>query len=1703
MRSKAPFLLSSLGLISEQGAQQPTVALPFNESRKPRSVIPSEPDHPLWPETGRRASITSITSLVQSQKPIVNLNTNASKRQGFTPLRHKGARQREQKRYQETARKRSLPKRAQTMSVKSESPKGQYTLTKDPVEPSFGVDGAADEGLKAMAHRSFGVSRGRARNRGSFGMRRTPQQEQSFDVSGPLPSFRHSSHRFTRPLPQPRGRSTLRPNDDWATWVEVSVRVYGLPPTITTLEIWRLFSQEGKIDSVEIFENAKGVRDGGCKLRFRPPPASAFWQDEQYPIVVEGSGRKMTLRVELDLQRRSFFHSSPVNPQISFPEWTALNAESLRFGFMFDPSTMMAMHTVQAGKDTNVSFALNLLRREIEVQFRMRYESSNEGQKVLVDPSSESSVADRIVNLRFRVPLAQIQTIHKVQLGSKRLGIVFSLDSPPNFYRQVYQVEVTHDDKATFWSEWDTWYRQTDIVYDPKELKSASITLKKTKPIIDIGKQVSSLAVRDRFELLSRLGRWTTYHFVVDLSNDGQSKYDIISNALQDYNINIIPFDGFKMITTKEPAVWDYIDKSTFKINSSGSFEADMTEPAVPLLSFLVRYQLEACISQGCLNEHNLTKAFVDRLAAMEVGNARDILEYVAEQNKRIFDPMSIFDIKVIKGSASRKIPHYCAYSRAATITPSTVYFNTPTIETSNRVVRQYVEHADRFLRVRFKDEKYQGRINATDKHHMNEIFTRIKRTMKNGITIGDRHFEFLAFGNSQFREHGAYFFAPTPHLQAEDIRAWMGYFNDIKVIAKHAARLGQCFSTTRAINGTRVEVRETADIVRSGYTFSDGVSKISKFLAQLIASELDLSTTSEDPPSVFQFRLGGCKGVLAVSPDARMREMFIRPSQYKSPAVHNGLEIIRWSQFASATLNRQIILVLSTLGVPDEVFVAKLKEQLSGLETAMTNETMAMHLLQKHIDPNQMTITIAGMLLEGFMKSRDPFVTSLLHLWRAWSIKYLKEHAKIVIEQGAFLLGCVDETATLKGHFNHLKRHPGASEAERRAALPEIFVQISDQEHKGRYIVITGICLLARNPSLHPGDIRVVNAIDVPALHHLRDVVVLPQTGDRDVSSMCSGGDLDGDDYLVMWDKDLNPSEWNHEPMDYTPPKPQHLDREVTVDDITSFFVTYMKNDRLPQIAHAHLATADYMDDGVKDHRCLSLANLHSKAVDYVKTGESASMPKELRVRKWPHFMEKQYVPKEQVYVSSKVLGQLFDLVERVDFVPQFEDPFDKRILEAYNLDEEILRTAFAVKEQYDAAMRRIMAQHKIHTEFEVWSTFVLHHAKLSRDYKLHEEMSHISGSLKDRFRLICQGKAGGKDFEMLGPFVAAMYAVTHRQMAAALEQCRSKKLVEGKEVYIRRMEAKSMPLLSFPWLFPSILGKIANGTLKGKAGDASNKLPATENTKRTTPQKAEATVKLPAEDVLETAEGITHRGELLELFHHGDQAVRSNEGNMGVQIAPNGPVMNVPIPDGQSESGITFEGLEELEIDVHIPQLHENSLMGGEELSGADDSGFDADVTMSNQSSSNVSQHRSSPENAETVDEFNLVFDLPNGPAPGGRVSPFTVMTGEYTQELMDVLGTTSRSDKLNGTGTNDRSNSDSDGTQVSTSSSSREETPQSSSEGSLIVLSNTPSTISAAEHRDEDDGLEQAVVEELISLDIVETGDSALEALARMVG
>ena len=248
---------------------------------------------------------------------------------------------------------------------------------------------------------------------------------------------------------------------------------------------------------------------------------------------------------------------------------------------------------------------------------------------------------------------------------------------------------------------------------------------------------------------------------------------------------------------------------------------------------------------------------------------------------------------------------------------------------------------------------------------------------------------------------------------------------------------------------------------------------------------------------------------------------------------------------------------------------------------------------------------------------------------------------------------------------------------------------------------------------------------------------------------------------------------------------------------------------------------------------------------------------------------MEKRYRPKDATYHSENILGQLYDRVESVDFIPQYQEPFDRRILRAYKLDDTLLKSCRQIKSKYDTAMRRIMAQQEIKTEFEVWSTFVLSRPRIGTDYKVQEEMARYSDDLKNRFRTVCVEKAGGNDFAVLGPFVAGMYRVTKEELDIALAECRSTKLVGGREVPKRKMEPQYMPLISFPWLFEKELARIATGIEVADDPDIQGLKPLVL---RGGPnrQRKRAGGEGDFDDFIQQEDGvIVHRGEILDLFH------------------------------------------------------------------------------------------------------------------------------------------------------------------------------------------------------------------------------------------
>lgn len=938
----------------------------------------------------------------------------------------------------------------------------------------------------------------------------------------------------------------------WKDCRSVLITLSGVPSDTSTWDLWRAFSPWGTIVYIDIDENAKGERTGIARIKFDPPPTESI--QAQSACQIASQRKKVWLTVD---DVKTFLNEagirSPLNNHV--PAAVVFKPSSFTFGIMVEPTRLMNMRTVRAvGVDDILTVTVDFRRRKLEIIFPVFFEDQTHPELPAFGRS-----------YKLEAKFEAIAKVCRVSHTNTKAAVI-ALSYPPRFSRRKVDVERTHDAGRLTWNDNDLWARAVEITHDGEASKKTPASLENNHQHIDIG-------------------RWTTYRF--DLDPQAQDQWQTIEQALVDWNIKTVFENDMQLVPRTEPELWTLIESATPP--SAQPLTGLLASQERISLPFDVRYQLEVCISHGIIEERNVTRDFLLKLHTHSAKNifqsysrARLVLEYAADQKKRLYDPMSLFDNPAAMAfyPPCTHIPDHCALVRKVTVTPTRLYFHTPTLETTNRVLRQYKNVQDNFLRVSFMDELNEGRINGSDTVRDNELYTRAFRVMNNGIRMGRWHWQFLAFGNSQLRENGAFFLCEDEKVTCNSIRAWMGRFTHIKVVAKYAARLGQCFSTTRLLGGMPAPtIVNIPDIEHNGYCFTDGVGKISPVLAKKIADEWKVDSV----PSAFQFRMGGCKGVLVTWPEAKDIEVHIRKSQEKFSSEFNGLEIIRLSHYATATLNRQTISILSCLGVPDAAFMNLLREELRNYDRAMTDRAFACKLLRQYVDESQSSLMIAEMLDHGFMETNEPYVKAMLELWRSFSIKYLKEKARVPVAESAFVLGCIDETGTLKGHTTKKRRREDKSVKE----LPEIFLQISDPSNRGTPRIITGICIVGRNPSLHPGDIRVVKAVDVPALRSLRDVVVFPMHGDRDIPSMCSGGDLDGDDFFVIWNKDLIPNEWFHPPMNFDAAPAKELDHVPTVQDLKVFFALYMKNNSLPLIAHAHLAHADFRDSGAKDPRC------------------------------------------------------------------------------------------------------------------------------------------------------------------------------------------------------------------------------------------------------------------------------------------------------------------------------------------------------------------------------------------------------------------------------------------------------------------------------------------------------------------------------------
>ncbi|KAK9684685.1 hypothetical protein RND81_10G225500 [Saponaria officinalis] len=668
-------------------------------------------------------------------------------------------------------------------------------------------------------------------------------------------------------------------------------------------------------------------------------------------------------------------------------------------------------------------------------------------------------------------------------------------------------------------------------------------------------------------------------------------------------------------------------------------------------LDYEILYQINSLVHTLKISLASVNTELIDYLCSLNLGTALLALQKLHKLSSTCYDPLSFIktqasalgsDKSNVKSAESRLINDNIMSCHRVLVTPTKICCLGPELESSNYVVKNFAAYASDFMRVTFVDEDW-GKLHSMvvsanteqgifSKPFRTEIYHRILSILQEGIVIGNKRFEFLAFSASQLRSNSVWMFASNDKVKADDIREWMGSFSKIRSVSKCAARMGQLFSSSKqtlVVPVQDVEVIPDIEVNSDGvdYCFSDGIGKISLSFARQVAQKCGAKQT----PSAFQIRYGGYKGVIAVDRNS-FRKLSLRSSMLKFESKNRMLNVTKCCEALPCYLNREIVTLLTTLGVEDESFEAMLQEHLHLLGNMLKSRDIALAVLES-IGMGENNV-LAKMLRHGYDPSTEPYLHMMLQAYLENQLSDLRGRCRLYVPKGRILVGCLDETGIL--NYGQIFVRLTLRKTELENLDQNIFHKIDDTT-----AIIKGQVVVTKNPCLHPGDVRVLEAVYEVALEEkgLVDCLIFPQKGERPHPNECSGGDLDGDLYFVSWDKKIIPPR-TVPPMDYTASRPRIMDHDVTLKEIQRFFVDYMISDSLGAISNAHLILADREPEKALSPKCVRLASLHSMAVDFAKTGAPAEMPRNLKPREYPDFMERWDKP---TYISQGPLGKLY----------------------------------------------------------------------------------------------------------------------------------------------------------------------------------------------------------------------------------------------------------------------------------------------------------------------------------------------------------------------------------------------------------------------------------------------------------------------------
>ncbi|KAG7445556.1 RdRP-domain-containing protein [Guyanagaster necrorhizus] len=470
---------------------------------------------------------------------------------------------------------------------------------------------------------------------------------------------------------------------------------------------------------------------------------------------------------------------------------------------------------------------------------------------------------------------------------------------------------------------------------------------------------------------------------------------------------------------------------------------------------------------------------------------------------------------------------------------------------------------------------------------------------IKSGITIGSKKYIFFGYTESQLKESRVLFFQEREDWTVHSLKAAFGDLNSVYRLhgyGKYAARLGLSFSSTDPSLEVGLEERYLLDdlIANDGSDCSDGCGMIRDSFAKQVCSTIG---ASEDT-CVFQIRLGGIKGLFVRYKDEDFdhicgsagAKVAYRRSMFKYEGGPSTLEVRDINRPPrSARLSIQFIVLLMTLGISFEVFESLLRKQLDDLEQIMVNRQKAMDCVGGELDSEGKDFDqeLSEMLLAGF-DLNEGHLACLLKQFQKRSLDALRTKLHIRVKDSAYLFGVVDELGILEEGQIYINRpYQGG---------PQV-----------------GTFVVGRNPAYSPGDLRRLEAVNIPELSHLTNCVVFAGKGGYSEPNQMGGGDLDGDRYLIIKDPDLVPDpEEIRRPKLKSDPTPSddassnaYASLSQMNKDAVNVFMNLRGSRLLGQMSNAWMSQVGKTEELADQAYCAGLVPLIEKALDIAKTGE------------------------------------------------------------------------------------------------------------------------------------------------------------------------------------------------------------------------------------------------------------------------------------------------------------------------------------------------------------------------------------------------------------------------------------------------------------------------------------------------------------------